>query len=513
MLLHLCSASMAWCQNFNLELLGQFPYDVELSDVWGYADEEGNEYALVGKYDGVSIVDVTDPQNMTEVYAVPGNTSIWRDLKTWNDHAYVTCECGPGLLIIDLSPLPDTTSLSYTFWTGDTFTFYRAHNLYIDENGIAYIFGSDHSKGGAILLDLNCDPMNPEVLGRYDQEYLHDGVVRGDTLWGAAMYVGDAQVIDVSDKQNPTLLSAWKTPNTFTHNLWFSDDNRYVFTTDEVKNGSIGAFDVSDIYNPTRLDVWHPNDTAIIPHNTHYFNGFLINAHYTIGVNVIDVSRPGNMIEVGRYDTSPDYTYEGFHGCWGAYPFLPSGNILAADIEEGLHVFAPNYVRGCYLEGKVTDLHTGGPVFFPTIEIVEDGLTEKGNIVGHYATAVLTAGTYTVEVSADGYFPKTITGVELVNGQLTLLNVELDNWPAGSSEIADNADFSIYPNPAREAFYIENARAGRLSLTDLNGRVLQSRYLDAGAHTLDWAAHLGPGVYFLKLEEKEGALVRKLLVD
>ena len=33
-------------QNYNMELLGHLPYDVELSDVWGYVDEEGNEYAL-----------------------------------------------------------------------------------------------------------------------------------------------------------------------------------------------------------------------------------------------------------------------------------------------------------------------------------------------------------------------------------------------------------------------------------------------------------------------------------
>ena len=84
------------------------------------------------------------------------------------------------------------------------------------------------------MLDLNDDPMNPTVLGVYDENYLHDGVVRGDTLWGSAVNDGKLQVIDVSDPSEPELLSFWSTPNSFTHNAWFSDDSRYIFTTDEV---------------------------------------------------------------------------------------------------------------------------------------------------------------------------------------------------------------------------------------------------------------------------------------
>ena len=41
--------------------LGFLPYSQSLSDVWGYVDEAGNEYALVGTFSGLSVVDVTDP--------------------------------------------------------------------------------------------------------------------------------------------------------------------------------------------------------------------------------------------------------------------------------------------------------------------------------------------------------------------------------------------------------------------------------------------------------------------
>ncbi|MEZ4982763.1 MAG: hypothetical protein R2769_14490 [Saprospiraceae bacterium] len=43
----------------------------------------------------------------------------------------------------------------------------------------------------------------------------------------------------------------------------------------------------------------------------------------------------------------------GFNGAWGAYPFLPSQTVLISDINSGLYVLQPNYVRACWLEGTV----------------------------------------------------------------------------------------------------------------------------------------------------------------
>ena len=54
-------------------------HSANLNDVWGYVDELGNEYALVGTSKGTSIVNVTDPTSPVEVFWLPGSTSIWRD--------------------------------------------------------------------------------------------------------------------------------------------------------------------------------------------------------------------------------------------------------------------------------------------------------------------------------------------------------------------------------------------------------------------------------------------------
>lgn len=501
----------SFSQNTNLDLLGHYPFNEELSNLWGYVDEVGNEYALVGRETGFSIIDVTDPAAMQLKFEAPGSPCVWREVKTWGDYAYVSTECGPGLLIVDMTALPDTAGLSYTYWIDDSIVFYNAHTLFVDENGFLYLFGVNYNNGGACILDLNQDPMDPTIVGFYSDNYLHDGFVRGDTLWGSAIYNGQAQVIDVSDKTNPELLSAWTTPGVFTHNAWISDDNKFLFTTDEITNGRIAAYDVSNIYNPKELDTWITNDTGIIPHNAHFLNNYLINSHYTIGLNIIDVARPHNMVQTGIYDTSPLYNYEGFHGCWGVYPYLPSGKILASDIEEGLYVFNPTYQRACYLEGKVTDLHTGAVIYFPTVEILNETLSEQCDLKGEYAMGLADAGTYIVVVSALDYFPDTAT-LSLTNGQLTIHNVQLNNWPVGVEENSSVNQPFIYPNPSDGKFRISNLNTPtEVTVFDATGQVVTQFNVLENEQQIELGT-LSPGHYWMRCTGQSGTTNMPLMI-
>ena len=148
-----------------MSLLGTYDYPTtEGNDIWGWVDATGGEYALVGLRSGFSVVNVTVPSNPFEEFFISGVNSIWRDVKTFGNHAYVTTEGGGGLLIVDLT---DLTGQTYTYYTT---IFSSAHNIYIDENGIAYIFGassntSSFPTNGAIFLDLTIDPINPIYVG------------------------------------------------------------------------------------------------------------------------------------------------------------------------------------------------------------------------------------------------------------------------------------------------------------------------------------------------------------
>jgi hypothetical protein len=72
---------------------------------------------------------------------------------------YVVNESGGGMLIVDLSNLPN--AVTYVNFTGGALNLHTGHTLWIDENGICYVNGSNIANGGVVFLDLNTDPMNP----------------------------------------------------------------------------------------------------------------------------------------------------------------------------------------------------------------------------------------------------------------------------------------------------------------------------------------------------------------
>ncbi|MBL0035543.1 MAG: choice-of-anchor B family protein [Flavobacteriales bacterium] len=423
----------------NIVQLGLYDFQAarnsDLSNLWGYADEIGNEYALVGvngdngtpDSGGISVVDVTDPANPVEVFFSSGPNSIWREIKTFGNYAYMTTEAQAGLYIIDLTPLPGGTP-TVTLFNGNGWD--TSHSLFIDENGRLYLHGSNRGNGGVIMYDLTQDPLNPVEVGVFDQWYCHDSFARGDTLYAAHINDGFFSIVDVSDPANPVLLGTQTTPNNFTHNTWLDDSGDYLFTTDEKPNSYIGAYDVSDptdIQEVDRLQT-SPGSEAIV-HNTYWLDHYVIQSYYTEGVSIYDVTLPNNMVEVGHYDTSP-FTGSGFNGAWGVYPYLPSGNLLVSDIEGGLYILGATYTRGCYLEGTVTDAVTTNAVNAASISVTGTNLTTSSDLVGSYSTGYHTAGSYAVVVTAPGYLPFTATAVVLQTGLVTLLDVALDPLPS-----------------------------------------------------------------------------------
>jgi choice-of-anchor B domain-containing protein len=428
-----CLLSIA---QYNITELGRLDYHAlrnsDLSNLWGYVDEEGNEYAIVGvngtgpsNPGGVSVVDINDPANPQEIFFFPGPPSIWREVKVYNDHAYITTEAQNGrLTIIDLSPLPQSTDLPAIVWTPQGWG--TSHSLFIDENGRLYIFGSSRGNGGAIMYDLTSDPMSPVEVGEFDNWYVHDGFARGDTLYAAHIYDGFFSIVDVSDPASPVLLGTQATPNNFTHNTWLDDSGRYLFTTDERTDSYVAAYDVSDPTDIQFLDKLQSDPgSGTIPHNTYWLNGYLVTSYYTYGVVIYDATYPDNLVEVGHYDTSPNYSGDGFNGAWGVYPYLPSGRLIVSDIQRGLVILGPTYQHACWLEGTVTNALTAAPVSQATVTIQGINANDITGFDGQYATGYHQAGTYTITVSAPGYASTTVPGVQLVNGQVTVQDVQL----------------------------------------------------------------------------------------
>lgn len=424
-----CTSMLATAQ-LNMTLLDQIDYMPNANDVWGWVDpDDGKEYALVGLVTGVSIVDVSTPTNVQEVQFIPGPSSTWRDIKTWGNYAYVTNESSGGVLVINLSGAPN--NITWTNWQPTIpglGTLNKCHNLYIDEFGYCYLAGCNINSGGMVIADVFSTPGSPMYVGKGPAVYSHDVYARNNLMYGSEIYGGNMTIYDVTNKQNVTQLGQRQTPYAFTHNVWLSDDGNVAFTTDEKANAPIAAYDISDVTNIVELDQFRPLSTigtGVIPHNVHVWEDWLIISYYTSGGIIADASRPDNIIEVGNWDTFFG-SNAGFNGAWGAYPFLPSGNVLLTDIGSGLYVCGANYVRACWLEGKVTNAITGAAVSGASVSIAStQANAATTDLVGNYKTGQAIPGVFDVTVTATGYFPKTVQAT-LQNGVLTILNVKLE---------------------------------------------------------------------------------------
>jgi len=426
----------------NLTELSQVRYSTPGNDIWGYVAPDSTEYAIMGLQSSTSIVSLADPTNAVVVATVPGPASTWRDIKTWGHYAYVCHDrvddygAGVGVAIIDLSSLPD--SVTHTEFQPE----YQGgileiiHNLYIDEFGYLYVAGSNLNSGGILIYDLNQDPVNPPLAGAAVDTYAHDVYTRDNMMYTSDIWNGSFAVHDVSDKSNITVLAAQPTSFFFTHNAWLSDDSNTLFTTDELENAYTGAYDISDLDDIKELDLFRPLATegrGVVPHNAHVLNDFLVISHYTDGIIIVDGNKPDNLIEVANYDTyaGPDGRT---NGCWGAYPFLPSGLVLASTRDGGaggggiLTILEPTYVRAAYLEGKITDAATGDVISGAKLDFTTVAARATTDLSGDYKMGYSTAGAYEVTVQHQAYIEKTVS-VSIANGEITVLDIEMDARP------------------------------------------------------------------------------------
>ncbi|MFK7922863.1 MAG: choice-of-anchor B family protein [Bacteroidia bacterium] len=405
----------------NVSFVGNLPYADELNDIWGYTDSQNNEYALVGVTTGVSIVDLSIPTNPVELHFMPDTFSNWRDLKTFGSYAYVSNETHGGIRIIDMSALPGNVIYKDTIIAGVT----TSHNIYLDD-GYLYVVGTNNFSGGMAIFDLNTDPWNPNFVGSYDVRYVHDVYVRNDTAYLAEIEKGFLSIVDVSDKTNLVTVGERTYNDAFTHNTWLSDNSNICFTTDEYDEAYINAWDVSDPSDIQYLDQIRSSvsDETAAPHNVHVLNDYLFTSYYRDGLHITDASRPGNLVEVGYYDTADTLDGGGFNGAWGAYPFLPSGLILVSDIEKGLFIVQPNVLRACFLEGMITRQDNSMPLSNVDVRFLANTTNDLSRTTGEYAIGIADAGTYEVEYSKYGFETDTFS-VALANGQVIIQDVAL----------------------------------------------------------------------------------------
>ena len=341
-----------------------------VNDIWGWTDPEtGTEYAIVGRTNGTSFIDLGDPLHPVYVGDLPktpgSRSAIWRDMKVYRDHVYVVADGAGahGVQVLDLRELRRFQGEPITF--EETFHYdgiHSAHNIVInEETGFAYTVGNsaggETCGGGFHMLDLE-DPSRPRFAGCYADTntgrrltgYAHDAqcvVYRGpDTEHvGKEICLGSNEtalsISDLTDKSAPVTLASASYPNVaYAHQGWLTEDHRYFYMNDEgdepgglVEGTRTLVWDVQDLDDPILVHEYIAETTAT-DHNLYIVGDVMYQSNYDAGFRVIDISEPERPVEIGYFDTSP---YRG-GASWSNYPFFESGVIAVTGTGDGLFI-------------------------------------------------------------------------------------------------------------------------------------------------------------------------------
>ena len=350
--------------------------NTSLNDIWGWTDPTTQkEYALVGLSNGTSFVDISDAENPVYLGRLPTHTnnSTWRDIKVYNNHAFIVSEAGGhGMQVFDLTELRNVTNPPIQFTaTAHYNQFGNAHNIFINEDtGFAYAVGtSTCGPGGLHIVDIS-NPVAPAKAacvsdpstGRSGTGYVHDVqcvVYNGpDTEHvGKEICVGSNEtnvwVADLSTKSDDS--SGAKTiglgsyDDYYTHQGWLTEDHRYFIQNDELdeSNGGINStrtliWDLEDLDNPT-IETTYFGPTPSIDHNNYIIGNYVYMSHYTSGLRILDITDISNPSEAAFFDVYPNNNNTSFDGTWSNYPYYGSGNIVVTSIDEGLFVLRPTF--------------------------------------------------------------------------------------------------------------------------------------------------------------------------
>jgi choice-of-anchor B domain-containing protein len=525
----------------------------DYSEIWGWTDPvTGREYAIIGTSKGTSIVDITE-QPLKEVSLLVGPPSgfNYHEFRTYQNYLYVGAEGTdaakrPGIQIVDLSTLPDSATFKKTYTWIDTTNFStnatrlynRAHTVSIEKHFL-YVNGGDF--GGTRVMDLT-DPLNPAQVGSYGKgstPYVHDAFIRNDTLYAAAINDGRIDIVDMAVKghytQNTSSKVVSKTPTVpeaRTHQVWLSENGKYMFVATEAPSATITnpyklhIYDISNRSNPIEISSWISSVTASI-HNVFIKGDFLYIAYYGDGFRILDVKDPHHPIEVAFYDTYPGPVKSGdhsiFHGAWGVYPYFPSGKIAVSDMNTGLYVFTVNLKYGGNVVGIVRDAVSNQPLNGVEVRILETGRTQVTSPTGIYRYGNA-AGVHNVLFSRQGYLPDTLS-ITTPEGTTDTVYVYLSQLATttGKERTISPGELTLhqnYPNPFNPTTLIayQIPESGPVSLIVFSSlgqeiRTLVNAVKERGEHFIEFdASGISTGMYFYTLTAGSHSISKKMVI-
>lgn len=312
-------------------------YD-ELSDVSVW---ENTAY-VANEYDGLQIVDVSDPANPTIITTYDEAQQALGVLAR-NDTAYVA-DGYYGLKILDVSTPAMPVLIGQCSPSG------RLEKVAV-QGDYAYVAALSE---GMYIIDIS-DPTNPTVTGQYEGDPGYPSETYDLEVRSNYAYLGDWYgliIVDVTDPAAPSFVS--QPSGAQSAGVALSGNWAYVCTP----TGGLKVIDISDPYAPvvdSFYTAWGRARDIVVDGNTGYMGG-------SDGVSVLDLSDPGHLSRLSvcktpsglfgiDYDGTHVYAAEfyGFEVLAAAASYQPgdiNGDDIGPDISDLVYLVSYMFSGG-----------------------------------------------------------------------------------------------------------------------------------------------------------------------
>ncbi len=391
----------------NMELLANIPKNGAFAAENAYSSDLAfqGDYAFAGNYNGFTVYDLSDPAAPEQAVQVlcPGSqndVSVYGDilvLSTDSSRSDDSCQSSgqsatvkdswEGLKIFDVS---DPRAPRYVTAV-ETMCGSHTHSLAPSKDGrTLYAYVSSYSPSAAFpdcqpphdLISIVKIPVKaPETAevvatpvlfpdgGYTNTAGCHDitTYVKLDLAAGACM--GDGILMDISDRENPVVISNVRDTENFAfwHSATFNNDGTKVVFTDELGGGGVatcnpsvgptrGANAIYDIVDGElefrsyyKIPRTNTNTENCVAHNGSLIpvkgKDIMVQAWYQGGISVFDFTDSENPTEIAWFDRGP-VTDERLvlGGSWSAYYY--NGYVYSNDIQQGFDVLSIDDAAG-----------------------------------------------------------------------------------------------------------------------------------------------------------------------
>ena len=335
----------------------------QYNDVYGWYDGvKQREYAILCGIDSIYFFDVTQPEQPVLCATQAGKSTGCRNrsVLTYGHYAYAVADQGnSSLQVFDLRYLPDSVSKVYD---SDSLCI-RAHTIVVDTfSARLYLCHNKrrHPQNGQLIMEALTilsvqQPEQPVYLGTLQPpvsegtplfDFVHDAAAYRDTVFCSTGSSG-LFIYDLGNVLQPVIIRAiTEYPEKgFNHSPAYDPQRKLLSFTDESAGTAVKLYSTSNFTSWQQRSLFR-SSTGALAHKSYFKGDTLWVAYYHDGVWVFDVRNPDQVQPLAWYDTFEQTDYNGILGCWGVYPYLPSGIVLASDMSNGLFILRPDTTIG-----------------------------------------------------------------------------------------------------------------------------------------------------------------------